>query len=356
MLGLAKVSSNNSGTFFVKRGLAILRRFLEAFFRRPLLLLLLIVLLPLVGLAITYVLPRSYQASASLWAFHRYDVIGSTGPESDLQSTPAETQATALTELLQVHAFALSVAEATSLPSTLSASVQANPAARDQALVTNVSQVQVAAQAYNLFVITYTNTNPSVAQQVVQAVIKNFGLQSQGFSVVEGQQLLAGLQTQLAKAKQDAANAVAAESKYIAAHPSLSKIDLLNDPQYQLLQAHAQDTQAALTNVQTTIATINQQISAQGSGADNLFKVLDTPYVEGVSRTKTYLMGGGVGLGLALAGCLLYIIFAARGDRSVYTPLDLQKVAGFPVVMQLPYLTGKTIPLLVEGVSPANMQ
>lgn len=301
-----------------------------------------------------YLLPRSYQATASLWALHRYEVIGTTGPESDLQSTPAETQATALTELLQVHAFALSVADATSLPSTLAPDVQANPALRDAALFTAVSKVQVAAQAYNLFVITYTNPNPLVAQQVIQAVIKNFSLQSQGFSVVEGQQLLAGLQTQLAKAKQDATNAVAAESKYIAAHPTLSKTDLLNDPQYELLQAQAQDAQAALTNVQTTIATINQEISAQGSGSDNLFKVLDTPFVEGVSRTKTYLMGGGVGLGLALAGCLLYVVFATRGDRSVYTPFDLQKVTAFPVVMQLPYLTGKTIPLLIEGVSPAD--
>lgn len=303
-----------------------------------------------------YLMPRSYQATASLWAFHRYEVIGTTGPESDLQSTPAETQATALTELLQVHAFALSVADATSLPSTLPANVQADPAARDLALVTNVSKVQVAAQAYNLFVITYTNTNWRVAQQVVQAVIKNFGLQSQGFSVVEAQQLLAGLQTQLAKAQQAASNAVAAESKYIAAHPSLSKTDLLNDPQYQLLQAQAQDAQTALTNVQTNIATINQEISAQGTGSDNLFKVLDTPAVQGVSRTKSYLMGGGVGLGLAIAGCLLYVIFATRRDRSVYTPLDLQKAAGLPVVMQLPYLTGKTISLVIEGGSPADIR
>jgi len=188
-----------------------------------------------------FVMPRSYQAYASLWAFRRFEIITTTGPESDLQSTPAETQATALTELLQVHAFALSVADATSLPSTLSADVKANPAARDAALIAAVSKVQVAAQAYDLFVITYTNTNPEVAQQVVQAVIKNFGLQSQGFSFIESQPLLAGLQTQLAKAKEDAANAVAAESKYIAAHPSLSKKDLLNYPLYHMLQEQSQN-------------------------------------------------------------------------------------------------------------------
>ena len=303
-----------------------------------------------------YFMPRSYQASASLWAYHRYEVISTTGPESDIQSTPAETQATALTELLQVHAFDLSVANATSLPSTLSADVKADPAARDDALINAVSKVQVAAQAYDLFVVTYTNPDPHVAQQVVKAVIKNFGLQSQGFSVVEGQLLLAGLQTQFAKAQQDASNAVAAESRYITAHPSLSKTDLLNDPQYQLLQAQAQNAQTALTNIQTDINTINQQISAQGSGANTLFKALDAPYVEGVSRTRTYLLAAGIGLGLAIAGGLLYVIFATRRDHSVYTPLELQKVAQFPVIMQLPFLTGKTIPLLIEGEPPGDIR
>lgn len=333
-----------------------MRRVLEVIFRRPLQLLAPIALFPVVGLAVMYVMPRSYEAYASLWAFRRFEIITTTGPESDLQSTPAETQATALTELLHVHAFALSVAKATSLPSTLPADVKADPAARDDALINAVSKVQVAAQAYNLFVITYTNSNPKVAQQVVQAIIQNFGLQSQGFSFIESQPLLAGLQTQLAKAKEDAANAVAAESKYIAAHPSLSKTDLLNDPQYQLLQAQAQNAQTTVTNVQTNINTINQQVSAQGSGVDTLFKVLDAPFVQGVSRTRTYLMGGGIGLGLAITGGLLYVIFATRRDRSVYTPLELQKVAALPVVMQLPNLTGKTIPLLIEGGSPGDIR
>src|SRR2546421_7366584 len=148
--------------------------------------------------------PRTYQSTASLWALHRYQVIGVTGPESDLLSTPAQTQATALSELLQSRVFALSVAHATSLSSTLDASVQKDPQLRDDALFNEISQhVQVGAQGYNLFTITYVNHNPEVAQQVVQAVIQNFGLQSQGFSVVEGQLLLESYQTELVKAKQD---------------------------------------------------------------------------------------------------------------------------------------------------------
>ena len=98
------------------------QRVLESVFRRPLQFLLLLIVLPPIGVAVVYVIiPRTYPATASLWAFHRYEVIGLTGPETDQNSTPAVTQASALTELLQSHVFALSVANATDLPSTLSA-------------------------------------------------------------------------------------------------------------------------------------------------------------------------------------------------------------------------------------------
>ena len=92
-----------------------MRRTLEAIFRHPLQLILLLVLFPTIGVAIAYFLvPRTYQATASLWALHRYEIIGTTGPESDLTSTPAQTQATALSELLQTRSFALTIAQGVS--------------------------------------------------------------------------------------------------------------------------------------------------------------------------------------------------------------------------------------------------
>src|SRR5947209_2645438 len=187
---------NNFGILLFERGgKQFLRRNLEIIFRQPKQFLVLLVLLPVVSLVVVYFLPRSYQSSATLWAFHRYIVIGTTGPESDLLSTPAATQATALSELLQSRSFALSIANATSLASTLDANLQRDPQHRDDALFNDISQnVQVGAQGYNLFIITYVNRNPHIAQQVVQAVIQNFGLQSQGFSVVEGQKLLENYQ------------------------------------------------------------------------------------------------------------------------------------------------------------------
>lgn len=333
-------------------------RVLEAIFRRPLQLLLLIILLPVIGVAVVYVVfPRSYQSTTTLWAFHRYEVIGLSGPETDINSTPAQTQANALNELLQAHEFALSIANGTDLPSTLPASTLADPYLRDNALFSEISQhVLATAVGYNLFEINYTNKDPKIAQQVVQATIKNFGLQSQGFSSVEAQLLLEGDQTQLTTAKQQAAQAAAAESNYITAHPGLTPAELQADPQYALLHAQSQQAQATVQNIQTNIDTVNQEINAQGNSSASLFKVLDTPGVLAASRTKYYLYGGGVGLGVALLACILYVVTTSRRDRTIRRPLDLQQLIALPVVMQVPYLSSESVSFLVDTAQPGSIQ
>ncbi|MEO8973075.1 MAG: hypothetical protein ABI406_15930 [Ktedonobacteraceae bacterium] len=334
------------------------QRVLESVFRRPLQFLLLLLMLPPLGVAVAYIVfPRTYPATATLWAFHRYEVIGLSGPETDPNSTPAETQATALTELLQTRVFALSIAKATDLPSTLSVATQANSQLQDNALFTEISQhVAVAADGYNLFVITYINTNAVIAQQVVQSTIQNFAVESEGFTSVEAKILLEGDQTQLVNAKNVAAQAVAAEANYIAAHSNLTQSELLTDPQYTLLHAQSQQAQATVANIQASIDTINQEINAQGNSSANLFKVLDAPaipYVP-VSRTKDYLTGGGVGLGVALLAFILYVIISSRRDRTIHSPLDLQQIIALPIVMQIPQLNDTSVSLLVESAQQGS--
>src|SRR5579863_3755308 len=88
----------------------LMYRVLEVFFRHPFRVLLMFILAPAIAVAITYfATPHSYEASASLWAYERYTVITSYGTDSNLYVTPAQTQATALTELLHSRSFILSV-------------------------------------------------------------------------------------------------------------------------------------------------------------------------------------------------------------------------------------------------------
>ena len=147
-----------------------MNRTLEAIFRHPVQLLALLILPLALSLAIAYLLPRSYGSAASLWALRRYEIIGATGPESNLLATPSETQVAVLSELLQSRVFALAVAKSTDLQSTLglSKNVLSNPQLLDDALLLEVSQhVQVTSGGYNLYEITYSNRDPRVAQQIV---------------------------------------------------------------------------------------------------------------------------------------------------------------------------------------------
>ena len=86
-------------------------KILEILFRNKMRLAALLLLPVLVSGVVVFFLPRSYQATARLFALTRFTVIGATGPEADLQSTPSMTQATALTGFLQTENFDLAVAE-----------------------------------------------------------------------------------------------------------------------------------------------------------------------------------------------------------------------------------------------------
>lgn len=324
-------------------------RVLEAIFRHPMQLFLMFLVPVVIGLAIAYVLPRSYQSSASLWALRRYEIIGATGPESDLQATPASTQVAALSELLQSRDFSLAVAKATDLPSTLKLSSNV-PQLVDDALSQEIAKnVIVTVRGNNLYEITYTNKNPHVAYQVVAAVIKEFQMQGEGFSVVEGERLLQGYQSQLTQVKNTANDDARAESQYLKDHPNLTQpgTNPLNDPQYALLDAKRLQSQATLQNLQTTIATINQEIATQSSGSDTFFKTLDNPLQPdmAVSRTKTFLVAGGAGAAIALLTCVLYILILVRRDRALYTTLELQKVTGRRILTQIPQLSLATMRL-----------
>lgn len=325
---------------------AAVRRALEALFRRPSRFILLLVLLPIIGLAVGFVLPRSYQAQASLWANQRYAVIGATGTESDLLSTPAETQATALNELLQTRVFALEVANQTHLADTLSAAVQADHNARDDALVQDITgRVLVQAQGTNLFTVSYTDKSAQIAQQVVAAVIKSFGDQSQGLSVIEGQNLLQAYQAQLPAAEKAADSAAKAEAQYINQHPTETPAQLANDPQYSLLHAQTQQAQATLQNLRAQIATLQQEIGLASGGSSSLFQVLDQPTVpvRPVSRTRTLIMAGGGGAALALLACAIYLALLVRRDRALYTPAEVQRATELRVLLQLPALPTSTV-------------
>ena len=340
-----------------------MNRILEVIFRRPLQLVLLLIMLPLVSLLIVYFQPRSYQTIATLWALQRYQAIGVTEPAVDPQTntaiTPAQSQVNTLIEFLQTRNFAVAVAKSTDLATTLhlDSSVLADPERLADAYLQEIAHhVQVAAQGYDQFTISYTNRDPGVAEQVVESVIQNYGLKTQELFAIEGQNMLKGYQAQLAQAQQDLVVANLVETRYLQAHPGVTSAALLTDPQYETLHAEVDQKETTVVNILNNIATVNQEISLQGSGGNSLFAVRDAPQVPlgPVGRLPLLLIAGPIGLGAALFACALYIFILVRRDRAVYTALDLQKLSALPVMTQLPHLKPTTMPLLMDGTVNSN--
>ncbi|PWT75705.1 MAG: hypothetical protein C5B60_05005 [Chloroflexi bacterium] len=317
---------------------------IEILFRRKVGLLALLLLPTVAGAAVAWFLPREYQASAGLWALRRYEIIGATGPESDLTTAPAGTQATTLGELLLTRSFALSVAYDTDLPKTMARS---NPTTQglEEALYNEISLHVVAApQGYNLFEITYANTDPVVALQVVTAVVSHYGADSVSQAAVEGEQLLISYQKQLSSAQQVAQKAITAAAEYLKAH-SLTDAQAAVDPQYQLLVAEANQANAEVTTVQDDINTVQQQLATLSTGSSGLYTVIDAPKVPShpVSRTKTFLLAGGIGIAAGLMAAIGYFITLVRLDQSLYSRADVPEVTVYAVQVQIPRLPRRSI-------------
>jgi uncharacterized protein involved in exopolysaccharide biosynthesis len=333
------------------------RRTLEAIFRHPVQSFLLIAVLPVVGVAMMYVMvPRTYQSRASLWVYHRYEIIGATGAESDLNSTPAQTQATALGELLQTRSFVLSVVKGIDLAPTLglSADVMNDPERLQNALFDEISKhVLTIPSAYNLFTITYSNRNPKIAQEIVASVIANYGKQSLGLSLANGQNILATYQAELATAQNNLNSANTAESQYQARNPNLTPAQLANDQNYKLLDSQKVQAQANVQSIQNSISQLQQSIGKIGTNPSSLFQTIDAPQVPDLpnSRTKDYLIGGGIGLVVGLLAWVVFLLVLVRRDHGIYSARDLHEKITFPVVMQLPKLTTATLSLLTPGTA-----
>jgi uncharacterized protein involved in exopolysaccharide biosynthesis len=195
---------------------------------------------------------------------------------------------------------------------------------------------------YNLISVTYTNTSPRMAQRVVQAVVDQYGTSAAQFSVAEAKQLLLVYQQQLQQA-QDTSNKSAADaSAYLVDHPGAT---VQRDAQYSILVNGANNAQAAVNAAQANISQVTGEVATIGSTDNSLYTVVDAPTVgqRPVSRTKTLLLGVGIGLAIGLLASVIFIIIVMRRDRSAHSAADLLRMIEAPVLMQLPYLPVKVL-------------
>ena len=326
-----------------------MQRVLEILFSRWLQLIALLVVPLVIALGIVLIQPRQYEASATIWALRRYEVVGATGAESDLNSTPAETQATAITEILQTKTFALAIAHQANLASTYSASARSNQDQLDSAMFDDLS-AHVTATAVGGYIVsvTYDNKNPAIAKAVVKAVINEYGTSAAAFATSESKQLLLIYEEQLQQAKDDSNQATAAAT-YLREHPNAAAD---KDPQYEALATSATNALGNVTQIQGQIDTLNNTIETIGVGSNTLFTVVDQPATGAspISRSKLLIEGAAIGAVVGLLACIIFIVIMMRRDRTIYSVADLQKITEAPVLLQIPHMPPRILAQTVDGL------
>lgn len=327
-----------------------MQRVLEILFSRWLQLIALLVIPLVIALGFVLAQPRQYEASATIWALRRYEVVGATGAESDLNSTPAETQATAITEILQTKTFALAIAHQANLASTYSASARSNQDQLNSAMFDDLS-AHVTATAVGGYIvsITYDNKNPAIAKAVVKAVINEYGTTAAAFATSESKQLLLIYEEQLQQAKDDSNQATAAAATYLREHPNAAAD---KDPQYEALATSSTNALGNVTQIQGQIDTLNNTIQTIGVGSNTLFTVVDQPATGAspVSRSKLLIEGAAIGAVVGLLACIIFIVIMMRRDRTVYSVTDLQKITEAPVLLQIPHMPPHILAQTVDGL------
>jgi uncharacterized protein involved in exopolysaccharide biosynthesis len=335
-------------------------RILENFFRHPWRLLVILIVLPIIGVTIAYLTaPRSYESTARLWAYQRLGITTATNPNTSAYDTPAQSQVTTLTGLLHTRSFALSVAAGSGLDKTLKSQDGSNSNGNNRqyledAIFANIyKNVIVASQTDKLYTISYTSNNPTLAQKVVASVITQFTIEGARYTYGNAKNLLQIYQAQLNETKKEINQDLQAEHNYLKNHPEFTQSggpDPANDPQYAALLAQQQLDEQRARTLQTNIDTINLQIGTDGSSLQNVFKEIDAPQVpyQSLSRSKQYIMGGGVALGSGMFAYAIFLLILVRRDRAIYISRDLEKLGNLPVILGIPQLPAETMKVLIE--------
>jgi len=163
-------------------------------------------------------------------------------------------------------------------------------------------------------------------------------------ATADSDQLLTGYETQLTTAQEQANKASLAAAQYMQAH-DLSLVQAQSDPTYQLLSAEASQAASVVAALQDDINVVKEQLALLSTGASGLYTVIDAPSVSNspVSRTKTFLLAGGVGLAIGLIAAISYYVIVVRLDESMYSFADFPEDISYPVLIQIPQVRQRNV-------------
>jgi uncharacterized protein involved in exopolysaccharide biosynthesis len=326
-------------------------RFLEAFFRHKLLVLLPVVAIPLIVGPLGYFMaPSYYEASASVWT--ERPAYLQTGSDSNSWTTPAQIQRDRLQELLQSRAFVLDVARRTPYGSQLG-----GRSGQDSVEYLIARNLGISVNGSHTLVIRFRGQTPQITVQVLNALLAAYQEKSAADEASQGEIAISFYQGQLKDAQNRLEKASDSLRQYIASNPRITMPDVVSgggavvvrpalspaliDPKAADLMRTMESEQRNLESIKQSLDRAQLAVAVAQQGQELGFQVADAPQpplapTRDRKRVLVFPMAGLL-LGLGLGAGLLVLLVA--GDRSVRGETDLAGLAR--VVGSVPQLNVK---------------
>jgi uncharacterized protein involved in exopolysaccharide biosynthesis len=333
----------------------VIGRFLEAFFRHKLLIMLPVVVLPLIVTPIAFFLHRPFfETNALIWVARPTYLRGVS--DGDPWATPAQVTAGQIQQLMRTRAFIADVARRTDLEPFLA--TEAGEAEVGDFFARSVSVVPAST---NLVSVGARAEYPQLTVQVVNALIETARDRVMSERAEQAGIAIAFYESRLRDAEAELAKATADIRRYVAANPRLTTVDpsrgagsttaarlglppIAIDPQLAELIRQIEGEQREVDNLRSSLESALMETAASAEGQDVNFRLLDSPRVPTapVSQRRRILIFPAAGLvvGLGLSVSLLVVLVVA--DRSVRTAHDLPPSARIAAVV--PFLQLRKLP------------
>ena len=330
-------------------------RFFETFFRRKLLIVMPVVLIPLIVTPIAFWLNQPYyETYAGIWVDRASFVATSDGWDQYL--TPAQNQNTRLVDLLRTRAFRSEIARRTSLRQ-LAGSVVGDEQIRlyfDRNLAT-------VASGRNVLTIRARGQTPQLAVEFVNAVVEAFRERSFNDQTNRASMTIAFYEGQFQKVNEELTAANDALRRYVAANPRLTTIDpergaaattasrlglppIAIDPKLAELIRQVESAEQDADRLRGLVERARFEASAGEEGQQLGFQLVDPapmPTQQIVERRHMVIYpAAAVAAGLAISGALLVMLFVT--DRSARSARDFDPQ--LRVLGTIPHLQIKRLP------------
>jgi uncharacterized protein involved in exopolysaccharide biosynthesis len=328
----------------------MIEKFLEAFFRHKLLILLPVMLIPaIVTPAGFYFVRPYYEASSVVWV-GRPTYLRSTDEAGNWWSTPAQIETGRIADLLRTRAFMGEVARKTEL-----APMVGNERGEADLGAYFARSVGAAPAGSNLVTIWARGDQPQLAFQMTNALVEAYRERRAAERMEQATLGISFYETRLHEAQQELDKATTAIRRYVAANPRLTTIDpnrgaasttaarmglppIAIDPQLAELIRRVDAEQKEVDTIRSTLDQARMEIAAGVEGQDVSFRIVDVARMPSapVSQRRRLAIfpaaGLVVGLGLGV-GLLVALVVADRSMRSAH---DLP--SRIPVARVVPFL------------------